>query len=156
MHKLAIVVAMLASCSKHGAPTVAAGSGCDAIPRAHFQALVKPPLTEVSGAPVGACNAYIAKGQAGFAFAALIYTDGAPHPFEPTAPGAHAVSGVGDHAYWVAVNEPPRFEAIKGKIQCEISAPSADMSSLASTSDADLQAYAQHMGTLCNDMFAAQ
>jgi hypothetical protein len=167
---LALALALLGSCSKHDAPPAGSaapssagtspsgtGGGCDKIPRADFQALLAVPVTEVSGAPVGACNAYFAKGQAGFSFAALIYADDAPRPFEPTAPGAHAVSGVGDQAYWRSTDaDGPRLEAMKGKVRCEISPPHAPQSALKSMAEADQNAYAQLMGKLCSDMFAAQ
>jgi hypothetical protein len=166
-----ILILVLAACAKHDAPAPTGGSatasapvavaksgggGCDAM-RADFQALVSAPLTEVSGAPVGACNAYVSKGQPGFVVAALIYSDEPVHKFEPTGPGAHVVSGVGDQAYWVLrQGAGPRFEAKHGKYTCEIEAPAQDKSTLKSTAEADQTAYAQLMGKLCNDMFAAQ
>jgi hypothetical protein len=166
MIRLAIAIALLGSCSKHDAPptggaaagtsSAGTGGGCEKIPRADFQALLSVPVTEVSGAPVGACNAYFAKGQPGFAFAALIYANDAPRPFAPTGPGAHAVSGVGDQAYWTTTERGPRLEAMKGKIRCEIESPSAPQSALKSMAEADQDAYAQLMGKICNGMFAAQ
>src|ERR1700734_968383 len=102
MHRFAtsILIVVVAACAKHDAPAPgggssaavavakSAGGGCDSM-RGDFQALVSAPLTEVSGAPVSACNAYVAKGQAGFVVAALIYSDEPPHKFDPTGPGAH-------------------------------------------------------------------
>ncbi|HEY1813353.1 MAG TPA: hypothetical protein VGG74_13470 [Kofleriaceae bacterium] len=168
MHRLAISLVVLAACAKHDAPAASGGSAapspvatagdhsCGSM-RGDFQALVSVPLTEVSGAPVGACNAYVSKGQPGFVLAALIYSDTPVHEFAPTGPGAHVVSGVGDQAYWVmSPGEGPRFEAKKGTYTCEISAPEQDKSTLKSMSEADQAAYAQLMGKLCNDMFAAQ
>jgi hypothetical protein len=166
MQRFAISIIVLAACAKHDAPAPAGGSaaaavastggGCDSM-RADFQALVSPPLTEVSGAPVSACNAYVSKGQAGFVVAALIYADEPVHKFDPTGAGAHAVSGVGDQGYWVlGQGEGPRFEAKHGKYTCEIDAPAQDKSTLKSMAEADQAAYAQLMGKLCNDMFAAQ
>jgi hypothetical protein len=165
MHRLAISIVMLAACAKHDAPAPGGGSaalatsgggGCDSM-RADFQALISAPLTEVSGAPVGACNAYVAKGQDGFVTAALIYDDEPPHKFDPAGTGAHVVSGVGDQAYWVLrQGDGPRFEAKRGKYTCELEAPKQDKSTLKSTSEADQAAYATLMGKLCNDMFAAQ
>jgi hypothetical protein len=170
MHRFAtsILILVLAACAKHDAPAPSGGSsaavavaksgggGCDSM-RGDFQALVSAPLTEVSGAPVGACNAYVSKGQAGFVVAALIYSDEPPHKFDPTGAGAHVVSGVGDSGYWVlGQGEGPRFEAKQGKYTCEIEAPAQDKSTLKSPAEADQAAYAQLMGKLCSDMFAAQ
>jgi hypothetical protein len=166
MHRFAISIIVLAACAKHDAPAptggsataaaASAGGGCGSM-RADFQALVSAPLTEVSGAPVGACNAYVSKGQPGFVVAALIYSDEPVHEFDPTGPGAHVMSGVGDQAYWVLrQGDGPRFEAKKGKYTCEIDSPAQDKSTLRSPAEADQAAYAQLMGKLCNDMFAAQ
>jgi hypothetical protein len=122
--------------------------------RGDCQALISDPLTEVSGNPAGACNAYTAPGQPGFAGGALIFTDLAPHPFDPKPADAHDVAGVGDKAYWTSATRGPRLEAMKGKAQCELGTPKK--ATLKSTSDADQAAYVQLMGKVCNDMFAAQ
>jgi hypothetical protein len=141
--------------------------GCGHIVGRHRRRLREDPARGLPGAALrardggqrhdrGACNAYFAKGQAGFAFAALIYGDDAPYPFKPTAPGAHAVSGVGDQAYWTTADGGPRLEAMKGKVRCEIDPPHAAQSALKSMAEADQNAFAQLMGKLCNDIFAAQ
>jgi hypothetical protein len=163
LFKLGVVVVMVAACSKPADKSNAAPSttekpaashgagGCDKIPLADFQALITDKITSVTGAPVGACNAYVGK-ELGLA---VVIDPG--RDFEPGGPGVHPLTGIGDQAYWHAGDAGitgPHLLALKGKTICEIDTPAPPHTTL--KSDADSEAYMKLAGTLCNDMFAAQ
>ena len=142
------VVVVLVACGKPsdkpaGAP---AASGCDKIPVADFQALITDKITKVSGAPVGACNAFVGN-ELGIA---VVMNPGPA--FDPA--GGHALTGIGDKAYWHegdAGISGPTLHALKGKNHCVIHTPAAPHTTMQS----DAEAYMKLAGTLCNDMFAA-
>ena len=170
-----VVVVVVAACSKPadnssaagsatgrpaGISAAAGGGGCEKIPLADFQALLADKITSVTGAPVGACNAYVGK-QLGLA----VVIDPGPE-FEPGGPGARPLTGIGDKAYWHPGNvgiTGPHLMALKGKTVCEINTPAPPHTTMKTTpagsdytvSDADMEAYMKLAGTLCNDMFAA-
>ena len=177
LFKLGVVVVVVAACSKpadksnavgsaDGKPTgtstpVAGAGGCEKIPLADFQALLTDKITSVTGAPVGACNAYVGK-QLGLA---VVMDPG--NEFDAAGPGAHALTGIGDKAYWHPGNigiTGPHLMALKGKTICEINTPAPPHTTLTTTpaasdytvSDAAMEAYMKLAGTLCNDMFGAQ
>ena len=172
LFKFGVIVVVVAACSKPADKSNAAGSaaatpkpassrGCEKIPLADFQALLTDKITSVTGAPVGACNAYVGK-QLGLA----VVIDPGPE-FDAAGPGAHALTGVGDKAYWHPGNigiTGPHLMALKGKTVCEINTPAPPHTTMKTTpaasdytvSDADMEAYMKLAGTLCNDMFAAQ
>ncbi len=130
-----------------GAVAVVTASGCDKIPVADFQALITDKITKVTGAPIGACNAYVG-GELGIA---VVMNPGPD--FDPA--NGHALTGIGDKAYWHegdAGISGPKLHALKGTNHCEINTPAAPHT----TMKGDAEAYMKLAGTLCNDMFAAQ
>lgn len=78
----------------------------------------------------------------------------------------HAIKGVGDGAVWYdGIGEiPPELGAWKGNLSCLVQ-PDGDVQNdmvtytgrppLVKITDSDAAAYAQKLGTICNDVFAA-
>jgi len=134
---------------------------CSAIKKADAQALMKPDVGTVQ-AVIGECS--FAGGQ----IKMDLYDDPNKKYYGDNELGSgHPLTGVGDEAIWyqpVAGVNAPWVDARKGTLTCVVSTPD-DLSTttlpytgsapFTTVADTDAAAYAQKVGVLCADVFAA-
>jgi hypothetical protein len=145
--------------------TTASGSSkgiCAKIPLADVQALTPQTLqpgTDAVGVP--SCLFH----NPGQDVKVDYYLDDADQQFYKSLSNStdHQLSGIGDEAYWnepVEGQTPPYLSAHKGNVTCIIVSnfpPDTTLSFSGGTvQDADALTYAQLLGKVCNDVFAAQ
>jgi hypothetical protein len=190
---LSIVVLAFAACSGPAAtaPTGATGSQpaqtsapaggsqpgtstsgsdvCTSIPQADVQALLAFPITSAAdNSTFYACGYQFSGGTTSFSFTWDPGDAGLDSYNTLKGNADHAVSGIGDMAYWneaVADHTSPDLEAHKGNATCTIQSndpPDITMKTTPASgiyqftvTDADALAYVQLMGKVCNDIFGA-
>lgn len=150
--------------------TTAAGSDvCTSIPQADVQALLAFPITKTADNSTFYDCTYQFSGGTNVFSLTWDPGDAGLDSYNTLKGNAdHAVSGIGDMAYWneaVPDHTSPSLEAHKGNATCTIQSndpPDITMKTTAASgiyqftvTDADALAYVQLMGKVCNDIFGA-
>jgi len=174
------VVVLLAACSSSSSGTSPAAGGdgggssttsgtCEKITLADAQALV-PPIVSQSDPDSVKCVYVLADGKT---LEVKDFANDADLKYYKTTslPNDHAITGIGDQAYWNEVlegptppNSAPELAAHKGNATCVIQSNDPPDTTLKTSSQtalytidpADALAYVQLMGKVCNDIFANQ
>lgn len=154
------------------------GSFCSAISQADAQAILSHPITQlVDLSDVGSCVFKYSGGSQGDSLQIDIATvDPDKTAYSNLSQGAgdggdngdHPLTGVGDEAYWNQAVDGvsiPELSAHKGNVTCVIQPPDAPDSVCKTTpadnplgigiNESDGAAFAQLLGKVCNDVFAA-
>ncbi|HEX4405523.1 MAG TPA: hypothetical protein VH560_11880 [Polyangia bacterium] len=160
-----------------------AGSGggsdvCTAIPKADAQAILTNPITSLQDfSGVQACVFNYSGGSQGDSLQITFnpmdtdkssYTTLSEGPADGGDNGDHPLTGVGDEAYWneaVPGISIPSISAHKGNVTCVIQPPDPPDSTCKTVTgdnplgyaitEADATTFAQLLGKVCNDVFAA-
>ena len=168
-----------ASTSGDGGGGGGGGSVCAKIPQADAQAILTNPITSLQDfSGVQSCVFKYSGGSQGDSLQIIFNPNDADKTsYNNLSEGAsdggdngdHPLSGVGDEAYWnqaVPGITIPSISAHKGNVTCVIQPPDAPDSTCKTTpadtplgigvTESDGAVFAQLLGKVCNDVFAAQ
>lgn len=178
-----MLVGAASGCSSSSPSSTSSGTGggnsvCAAISQADAQAILSRPITSLQDfSAEQSCVFKYSGGSQGDSLQIDFNTNDADKssynnlsagPSDGGDNGDHPLSGVGDEAYWnqaVSGISIPAISAHKGNVTCVIQPPDAPDSTCKTTpadtplgigvTESDGAAFAQLLGKVCNDVFAA-
>lgn len=141
---------------------------CALVKQEDVQALFSVPLGSTSPDHAGDCTWHLSDPSKGDGLDMVVEVgrgESALNDDMGLAGDVKSISGIGDHARWALIADHfPHLGAVKGNYTCELtigggngqlSVPSTGKGVFAKIDDSALPGFMEHLGALCNDIFAA-